>query len=188
MTSSISSSHAVSSIRGRGRRGKFPFPALEVGQSFFVPCSSAVEKNAIRVSARYYGHKLRRKFITRSVENGVRVWRVEIPQLPPVADIEITNNFPVTENAPIDVREAVISTAYMSPEDPGLYYIVIDVKGAPPAEVGLPYDSPTFDAILRAAVARQEAPTRTLADIAGTRLMVTLDGLRPSALASGEPL
>lgn len=74
--------------RGRGAGGsKYPFAALEIGQSFFVPDSEGGKHGAARTmgsavsiaNKRYDGQ---RKFIVRAVsENGTtgaRVWRVAI--------------------------------------------------------------------------------------------------------------
>lgn len=62
---------------------RYPFAQMDVGDSFLVECpderKSAVRSN-VATSAwkhsllHYYGN---RKYITRKVEGGVRVWRIE---------------------------------------------------------------------------------------------------------------
>lgn len=58
----------------RTRRAKYPWNELEVGQSFFVEGSSA---RSMGSTASHAGRRLKRKFIARSTEGGVRVWRYE---------------------------------------------------------------------------------------------------------------
>ena len=55
-----------------GPEQKYPFDKLEVGQSFFVPDIRA-SQFAGRKS--YWEKATGRKFSTRSVDGGVRVWR-----------------------------------------------------------------------------------------------------------------
>lgn len=90
---------------GRGRSGsKYPFEALEVGQSFFVPdtaeqpdaaaslastVSGATQRYAVdhatetkTVKGKLVSKKVyARKFALRKVEGGARVWRVEVSGL-----------------------------------------------------------------------------------------------------------
>lgn len=93
----------VPSIVGRGGKGgsKYPFDALEVGQSFFVPNSEAQPDAHASMGSTVSGATQRyatdhpteskvvkgktvpkkvysRKFILRKVEGGCRVWRVEV--------------------------------------------------------------------------------------------------------------
>lgn len=60
----------------RGRHAKYPFNEMEIGDSFFVPADDRpipILQRSIIASA----HKLESKFVTRAVDGGVRVWRVE---------------------------------------------------------------------------------------------------------------
>jgi hypothetical protein len=58
----------------RGRKGeKYPLSRLLVGQSFFVAGQEKSFLGSIARSNKYAG----KKFITRKVEGGVRVWRIE---------------------------------------------------------------------------------------------------------------
>lgn len=57
-----------------GRPAKYPFAALRVGQSFFV-AGGTQPVMACRAST--FGKHHGGKFVTRKVEGGVRVWRVE---------------------------------------------------------------------------------------------------------------
>jgi len=66
-----------------GRRHKYPFPELEVGDSFFVPFKDPSSRDetvrlavTIGSSACHCGKKLGRKFATRTVEGGLRAWRI----------------------------------------------------------------------------------------------------------------
>lgn len=59
---------------GTGRKNKYPFDALEVGDSFFV--KDAKVKTLSRTCGSH-GKRLSRKFTSRTVDGGVRVWRTE---------------------------------------------------------------------------------------------------------------
>lgn len=52
---------------------KYPFQALEVGQSFFVLAS----RETLSTPASRWGKRLGRKFAVRKEGQGQRVWRVE---------------------------------------------------------------------------------------------------------------
>lgn len=60
----------------RGRRPKYPFAQLEVGDSFFVAGES--RKIVTNLSRLAHSHKTRHggDFVTRVVDGGARVWRV----------------------------------------------------------------------------------------------------------------
>lgn len=58
----------------RGRQRLYPFPDMEVGQSFFVPGGTP---NTTNGSMQRWQKALGRKFTARSVDGGVRVWRIE---------------------------------------------------------------------------------------------------------------
>jgi len=58
----------------RGAPPKYPFGEMEVGDSFFVPGKTPKSIGASMANwARRYGVR----FAARSVDGGVRVWRVE---------------------------------------------------------------------------------------------------------------
>jgi hypothetical protein len=62
----------------RGYR-KYPFDDMAVGNSFFVGCAqvdSEAEHTRISNAAWRAGHKKGKKFTVRTVEGGIRVWRV----------------------------------------------------------------------------------------------------------------
>lgn len=70
-------------VDGRGRKEKYPFSELEVGDSFFVPDSTFESETALKrlrstVSSANSRFKGERKFIVRGEDDGARVWRVEI--------------------------------------------------------------------------------------------------------------
>lgn len=52
----------------------YPYPQLEIGESFFVPSGRQAE---IATQAWRWSKKLQRKFVTRTRPGGVRVWRIE---------------------------------------------------------------------------------------------------------------
>ena len=57
----------------RSRVRLFPFPDMRPGDSFLVENSGTV----VRAAASRYARKNGMRFVTRRVEGGVRVWRVE---------------------------------------------------------------------------------------------------------------
>jgi len=58
-------------------REKHPFRSLDIGQSFVIPGTDYYAQARARQHACVYGKKLGRKFATRLVDGGVRIWRVE---------------------------------------------------------------------------------------------------------------
>lgn len=59
----------------RNTEAKYPFKSMEIGDSFFVPCTDENAKkvrNSISSSAR----SAKVKHVTRIAEGGLRVWRV----------------------------------------------------------------------------------------------------------------
>ena len=70
--------------RGGGPRGgdpKYPWPLMEVGDSFFIPTHSRDEAILMNLkigsSATTYMRKHGVKFTARSLDDGVRYWRVK---------------------------------------------------------------------------------------------------------------
>lgn len=59
---------------GAGRKTKYPFDLMEVGDSFLV---TDLKVKTISRSCGTYGKRLERKFTSRTVDGGVRVWRTE---------------------------------------------------------------------------------------------------------------
>lgn len=64
----------VPKLVGTGRRNKYPFESMEVGDSFFVKDGKV---KTLSRSCGTYGKRLERKFTSRTVEGGARVWRTE---------------------------------------------------------------------------------------------------------------
>ena len=60
-------------------RGMFPFDALEVGDSFFVPAGDDGWRAVLASAAHYFNKTSGRQVKTRKEEGGARVWRVEDP-------------------------------------------------------------------------------------------------------------
>ena len=65
-----------------GRPPKYPFHEMEVGDSFFIPSDAGRDARLVQASVmgtiRESRHRFtdQRKFCTRKVEGGVRVWRI----------------------------------------------------------------------------------------------------------------
>ena len=59
---------------GAGRKPKYPFRQMEVGDSFMAPGGNL---KTMQTTTRLVGLQLGCKFKTRAVEGGVRVWRTE---------------------------------------------------------------------------------------------------------------
>lgn len=71
----IEDKHAIPAARQHnGRREKYPWSKLEVGQSFFV---EGVALRSMSSTASHAGRRNGKKFIARVVDGGVRVWRYE---------------------------------------------------------------------------------------------------------------
>jgi len=58
----------------KGPPRKYPWLEMEVGDSFFVP---GVNYNEFKTQPSNAGKRYGLKYTTRSVDGGVRVWRVE---------------------------------------------------------------------------------------------------------------
>lgn len=58
----------------RPSRRKYPFPDMEVGQSFFAAGATTKQING---SMQRWKRVLGRRFAIRKVDGGVRVWRIE---------------------------------------------------------------------------------------------------------------
>lgn len=56
----------------------YPFDKMEIGDSFFVATNNKKGRNSSIASAAYlHAKQLGRKFTTRTVEGGMRVWRLQ---------------------------------------------------------------------------------------------------------------
>lgn len=68
------------SPHARGRQPIYPWRDLNVGESFFVPCKEGEGPRILirRITPTAYkaGRKLGKTFTSRSMPDGVRVWRV----------------------------------------------------------------------------------------------------------------
>lgn len=65
-----------------GGRTKYPFSEMQVGDSFFIPCSDAAMRQTVNnliVSAKGWSSRNNNsaKFTARAVEGGARVWRLQ---------------------------------------------------------------------------------------------------------------
>ena len=75
MVFKIEKNHVVPAfVDGLGRREKYPWSQMEVGDSFFV-ANGEVRK--IAGAACHAGRRANKKFVVRVVEGGVRAWRYE---------------------------------------------------------------------------------------------------------------
>jgi hypothetical protein len=63
----------------RGRRPKYPFARMQVGDCFYVPLKEVKSANVLASSARQWAKRNNsdRKFVTRVVGDIVGIWRVE---------------------------------------------------------------------------------------------------------------
>ena len=59
------------------KREIYPFSQLKIGDSFFVPAKDRGAIPRARVAASYWAKENNRKLVSRSVEGGVRIWRVK---------------------------------------------------------------------------------------------------------------
>lgn len=76
MSFKIEDEHAIPAVRQHnGRREKYPWSQLEVGQSFFV--DPPVALRSMSSTASHAGRRNGKKFIARESDGGVRVWRYE---------------------------------------------------------------------------------------------------------------
>lgn len=57
------------------RAAKYPWAALEIGDSFFVPSVNGATHNVASVAS-WAGKRHGKKFSSRTVDGGVRVWRI----------------------------------------------------------------------------------------------------------------
>ena len=64
----------VPKTAGAGRKTKYPFESMQVGDSFFVKDGTV---KTLSRSCGTYGKRLECKFTSRTVDGGARVWRVE---------------------------------------------------------------------------------------------------------------
>ena len=55
-------------------RGKYPMAIMEIGDSFFV---SGDKAKVAQRSASNYGRKYNKIFTSRSMDGGIRIWRVK---------------------------------------------------------------------------------------------------------------
>lgn len=68
--------------RGSARQNFFPFPDMEVGDSFFMqfglttPRGTPISASILSSAATSYGRANNRKFSTRTVDGGIRCWRI----------------------------------------------------------------------------------------------------------------
>lgn len=58
---------------GPGRKHKYPFREMEVGDSFFYRGL----RGTIVSCANYFGKRNNAKFVTRKENDGFRIWRIE---------------------------------------------------------------------------------------------------------------
>ena len=66
-----------SSPRPNAKCWRYPFDRMEVGDSFFLPPRKDGVLPNVNAAAKQWGDKRGRKFSVRSVDGGVRVWRVK---------------------------------------------------------------------------------------------------------------
>ena len=62
----------IPNVRNKNKQ-QIPFAEMKVGESVFVPNGTGV--SAARASASWHSKVTGRRFITRTVDGGIRVWR-----------------------------------------------------------------------------------------------------------------
>jgi hypothetical protein len=60
--------------RRNPRGSMYPFAEMEIGDSFFVPDGTT---KTISAAAQYFTKNLGRRFTVRTIDSGVRVWRID---------------------------------------------------------------------------------------------------------------
>jgi hypothetical protein len=63
----------IPTIKRKAPAEKYPFRHMEIGDSFFIPDETGTSVSGL-VSA--YGKKLGKKFSSRTVKDGARIWRL----------------------------------------------------------------------------------------------------------------
>jgi len=58
----------------KGDKTGYPFDKMELQDSFLVPDG---KRSRISSLASYYGNRYHKRFLVRTVEGGVRVWRIQ---------------------------------------------------------------------------------------------------------------
>ena len=64
-------------MSGLGRKTKYPFLDMEVGDSIFDDSADKIGKSKAYPAANTWGKRRGIKFAARQVDGGVRIWRVE---------------------------------------------------------------------------------------------------------------
>lgn len=64
-------------VGGSGTSTIYPFAKMKVGDSFLVSNADRGLHNRARAAASQHGRRYKMKFITRMMDNGLRVWRVK---------------------------------------------------------------------------------------------------------------
>lgn len=59
----------------RQEYANYPFEEMEVGDSFFVPDMDGIMAHRLQVQISYQRHRSDKRFTSRRVADGVRVWR-----------------------------------------------------------------------------------------------------------------
>ena len=63
----------------QGRRTKYPFDQMKVGDCFYIPLKELKSANVLASSARQWAKRNNRnfRFVTRVIDDMVGIWRVE---------------------------------------------------------------------------------------------------------------
>ena len=57
-------------------QSKYPIATLQVGESFLIPGSITNVESRASSLAFYWSRKLQRRYVTRRVADGIRIWRL----------------------------------------------------------------------------------------------------------------
>lgn len=63
----------------RGRPSIWPFASMKIGDSFFLAGDSVKCQRTLASASTYYHRRHGMVFVTRKVDGGARIWRVEDP-------------------------------------------------------------------------------------------------------------
>lgn len=69
----------------RGRKHRWPWREMEVGDSFFVPTELEMRELHLRDTARFAKIRIAQRVVVENGIRGVRVWRIEDESPKPVA-------------------------------------------------------------------------------------------------------
>jgi hypothetical protein len=104
MSFKIEKNVAVPASVRTGGKSKYPWNEMDVGDSFFVP--GAKVETFYTLTATQNKKDAGRRFIARKVDDGVRVWRIEVPAESPA-------EAPAADDAAAEAEEEKVVPAFV---------------------------------------------------------------------------